>query len=58
MDRLSGDLIEKIAFILDDLSVFYALLNSTPVLIRQKHIHERAVERFTEKITRSDGTQE
>ena len=57
MDRLSGDLIEKIAFILGDLKVFYSLLNSTPVLIRQKHIHERAVERFTKKITLSNGTQ-
>jgi len=42
MDRLSGDLIEKIAFILGDLKVFHALLNATPALIRHEGSCDRA----------------
>jgi len=57
MDRLSGDLIEKIALILDDISVFHALLNATPALIRQRNIHARAIERFTIKKVYLYGTQ-
>ena len=57
MDSLSGNLVEKISFILGDLKVFYALLNSTPQLIRQNNIHARAVERFTQQIIDVNGTQ-
>ena len=57
MDRLSGDLIEKISFILGDLKVFHTLLNATPQLIRQRNIHARAVERFNEKKVDLYGTQ-
>ena len=57
MDSLSGDLVEKISFILGDLKVFHALLNSTPQLIRQNNIHARAVERFTQQIIDVNGTQ-